>query len=231
MTRRALVVAPHPDDEVLGAGGTIHRLVESGHQVTVAIATRGWEPLFDEAQVETVRAEAQAANALLGVDRLEFLDLPVTGLHLLPEHELNARFDELVLDVRPNLVLLPFPGDRHEDHRQVFDASLVALRPVGGREFVEEVLCYETVSETHWSAPNVESTFQPEVWVDITEHLDAKLGAMRCYSSQMRPAPEARSLEAIQALSVWRGSVMHMQAAECFTVVRRLLRTASTTQL
>ena len=231
MTRQVLVVAPHPDDEVLGAGGTIHRLAQSGHQVTVAIATRGWEPLFDQAQVETVRAEAIAASELLGVDRLEFLDMPVTTLHLIPEHELNARFDELVLDVRPNVVLLPFPGDRHEDHRQVFDACMVALRPVSGREFVEEVLCYETVSETHWSAPNVESAFQPEVWVDIKDHLETKLRAMECYSTQIRSAPEARSLEAIEALSVWRGSVMHMEAAECFSVVRRLLRTTSPTLL
>lgn len=217
---KVLVVAPHPDDEVLGLGGTIHRLAGEGHDVAVAIATKGWQPLFDEAQVRQVQAEARAANSLLGVKELVFMDLPVTRLHALAEHELNAAFDKLVMDHRPSLVFLPFPGDRHEDHRQVFDACMVALRPTADRSFIQRILCYETVSETHWSAPHVEPAFQPQLWVDIADHLPAKLEAMRKYVSQLRDAPDARSLEALSALAVWRGSVAGMKAAECFTVVR-----------
>jgi len=217
---KVLVIAPHPDDEVLGAGGTMHRLAAEGHAVTVAIVTRGWAPLFPEAQVAQVRAEAQAANALLGVRQVRFMDLPVTRLHMLPEHELNEAFDRLICDERPELVFLPFPGDRHEDHRQVFDASLVALRPVPQRPPVRRILCYETVSETHWAAARIEPAFEPQVWFDIGAHLEAKLEAMRTYASQLRPAPDARSLEAIRALALWRGSVVGMQAAEAFTLVR-----------
>ncbi len=217
---RVLVIAPHPDDEVLGMGATIHRLSSEGHAVMVAIATKGWSPLFPEEQVAQVRGEATSAADALGVKELRFLDLPVTRLHALPEHELNAEFDRLVTDVEPEMVFLPFPSDRHEDHRQVFDASLVALRPVADRSFVQRICCYETVSETHWSAAGLESAFDPHLYVDVTRHMDAKLGAMREYTSQVRPAPDARSIDAVTALATWRGSVVGMTAAEAFVVIR-----------
>ncbi len=218
--QRVLMIAPHPDDEVLGAGGTLHRLATAGHHVTVAIATVGWPPLFDQTQVDQVRAEAKQANDALGVSDLRFLDLPVTKLNLMPEHELNAAFDNLVTDVKPNFVFIPHPGDRHEDHRQIFDACQVALRPVASRDFVHRILCYETVSETHWAAPSIEPVFDPTLYVDITDHLDAKLEAMSKYASQVRQSPDARSLEAIRSLAVWRGSVVGMHAAEAFVTLR-----------
>lgn len=217
---RVLVISPHPDDEVLGVGGTIHRLAADGHEVTVAIVTKGWPPLFPESQIKRVREEAKAASEVLGVHRLRFMDLPVTRLHALPEHELNAAFEELVNDVVPDCVFLPFPGDRHEDHRQVFDASQVALRPAANRIRIRRVLCYETVSETHWSSPVGEATFTPQLFVDISQHLSAKLEAMSKYATQVQPEPDARSLEAVSALARWRGSVVGMHAAETFALVR-----------
>ena len=220
---KVLVVSPHPDDEVLGAGGTIARLSGRGHDVTVAIVTRGWEPLFPKSQVEQVRAEAGKANDILGVKSLRFMDLPVTKLSVMPKHELNAKFELLVDQEEPEEVFLPFFGDRHEDHRQVFDACMVALRPTAKRRYVKRILCYETVSETHWSAPYIEVVFSPQVWVDISEQLSVKLDAMRSYKSQLRPEPDARSLEALSSMAKWRGSVVGMAAAECFVLVRECL--------
>lgn len=217
---KVLVISPHPDDEVLGVGGTMHRLAGEGHEVVVAIVTKGWAPLYPDQQVRKVRAEAQAANAALGVRSVRFMDLPVTKLQAIPEHELNAAFDLLLAEEKPDWVFLPFPGDRHEDHRQVFDAGLVALRPVAGRPPVKRILCYETVSETHWSASHLEPAFEPQLWVDVSEDLDAKLDAMRKYASQLRPVPDARSLEAVTALATWRGSIVGMSAAEVFVLVR-----------
>ncbi len=218
---KVLVVAPHPDDEVLGAGGTIARLSAEGNDVTVAIVTRGWEPLFTDSQVEQVRDEARAAADVLGVKSLRFMDMPVTRLNSIDKHQLNGAFGQLMDDEAPELVFLPFGADRHEDHRQVFDACMVALRPIVGRKLVKQLLCYETVSETHWSAAYVESAFQPQLWVDISEHLSTKLEAMRKYSSQLQPEPDARSLEALSSLAKWRGSMAAMAAAECFVVVRQ----------
>src|SRR5262245_59641250 len=130
-----LIIAPHPDDEVLGCGGTIARLTRERKSVTVAIVTKG-TPLYPASQVRQVRAEARRANADLGVKKLLFMDLPVTTLHLMPRHRLNAVFMKLLRDVKPETVFLPFPGDRHEDHRQVFDAAMVAMRPDGRRHHV-----------------------------------------------------------------------------------------------
>lgn len=217
---KVLVVAPHPDDEVLGVGGTIHRLCGEGHDVTVAIATKGWPPLFAESQVSRVRSEAEAANERLGTGELRFLDLPVTRLHALPEHELNGAFETLFSEEAPDWVFLPFPGDRHEDHRQVFDACQVALRPSPDNRPVRRIACYETVSETHWAAPGVEPVFSPQLFADVSDHLEAKLEAMAQYASQVRPAPDARSLDAVAALARWRGSVVGVAAAEAFMVVR-----------
>lgn len=217
-----LIIAPHPDDEVLGCGGVIARWVQAGHRVTVAIATKGWAPLFPEAQVQQVRDEARAASARLGVQELLFLDLPVTRLHLTPAHELNAICADLLARVRPDTLLLPHPGDRHEDHRQVFNAAMVAARPDGRRHRVDRIACYETVSETHWSAPGIEPAFEPDWYVDIEPTLPAKLDAMRVYASQLADAIPARSIEAIEALARFRGSVAAMAAAEAFQIVRDL---------
>ncbi|GMV97179.1 MAG: GlcNAc-PI de-N-acetylase [Phycisphaerae bacterium] len=216
-----LVVAPHPDDEVLGCGGTIRKRVLAGEKVSVAIVTRG-TPLFPAAQVRRVRAEARQAAARLGVAGLRFLDLPVTTLHLIPKHRLNAAFSELLAETRPEQVFIPFPGDRHEDHRQVFEAMMVALRPDGRRHRAARVACYETVSETHWSAAGVEPAFEPNWYVDITATLPDKLAAMRAYASQLEEAVPARSLQAIEALARFRGSVAGVQAAEAFCIVREI---------
>ncbi len=216
-----LVIAPHPDDEVLGCGGTIARLVRDGQRVTVAVVTKG-TPLFPASDVRRVRAEARKANRQLGVETLVFLDLPVTTLHLMPEHKINKVLCDLMDKVAPDTVLVPFPGDRHEDHRQVFDAAMVAMRPDGRRPPPRRICCYETVSETHWAAPGIEPPFEPNWYVDITQTLDEKVSAMRQYESQLEEQIPARSIEAIKALARFRGSVVGMGAAEAFAIIRDL---------
>lgn len=217
---KVLVVSPHPDDEVLGAGGTIARLAGEGNHVTVAIVTKGWEPLFPESQVEQVRSESREANELLGVKSLRFMDLPVTRLDQIPKHELNGAFEQLIAEEEPELVFLPFKSDLQEDHRQVYQACMVALRPVLSHKYVRQILCYETASETHLSGAKVKSCFEPQLWVDISSHLVTKQDAMCKYQSQLQQEPHSRSLEAISSLAKWRGSIVGFSAAECFVVVR-----------
>lgn len=217
----ALIIAPHPDDETLGCGGTIRRMTAGGTRATVAIVTKG-TPLFPATQVRQVRREARAASQRLGVQELKFLDLPVTTLHLTPEHKLNAAFMKLIADTQPDAVFLPFPGDRHEDHRQIFDAAMVATRPDGRRHRATRICCYETVSETHWAAAGIEPNFEPNWFVDISATLADKLDAMRCYESQLSDEIPARSLTAIEALARFRGSVVGVPAAEAFCIVRDL---------
>jgi LmbE family N-acetylglucosaminyl deacetylase len=219
---RVLVMAPHPDDEVLGAGGTIGRLSDSGADVVVAIVTKGAPPLFAADAVTEVRAEAQAAHAHLGVSRTVFLDHPAARLDEVPHHELNRTLGELLREVAPDTLLLPFVGDMHLDHQLTFLSSLVASRPHGAH-FPGRILCYETVSETNWNAPFMAPTFVPNVFVDISAQLERKLEAMRLYRSQQRDFPHERSLPAIRALAMFRGSTVHRPAAEAFMLVRQVI--------
>lgn len=222
---KVLVVAPHPDDEVLGVGGTIAGLACKDNQLTVAIVTKGWEPLFPNSQVEQVRSEAEQANKILGVQSLRFMDLPVTRLNQIPKNELNGAFEKLIAEEKPEIVFLPFCGDLQQDHRQVFEACMVALRPGENTKSIMQILCYETVSETHRPSARIEAGFEPNLWVDISSRLPVKLEAMRKYKSQLQSEPAPRSLEAISSLAKWRGSTVGMHAAECFVTIRQFWQT------
>lgn len=217
-----LVVAPHPDDEVFGVGGTIARLVDEGNQVTVAIVTRGDSLLFDEKFIEQGREEAQEAHRLLGVKETLFLDeFPAAKLDQVPHYELNRALQELIQTIQPSILFIPFVGDIHLDHQLVFKSALVAARPQ--RQFAPHtVLAYETLSETNWNAPYLSPGFHPNLYVDISQYIDKKLKAVKMFRSQLHPFPNERSVEAIQALATHRGATVGCHAAEAFVVIRKI---------
>ncbi|WP_028056096.1 PIG-L deacetylase family protein [Sphingobium bisphenolivorans] len=219
--QRAMVIAPHPDDEVLGCGGTIARLTAMGCHVEVVVVTRGQPPLFDAGQVEQVQAEARRAHGVLGVARTHNLDFPAAALDRVPRAELNAGVAALVSDCRPDLLFLPFIGDLHFDHGLVFDAAMVAARPLGDH-YPRRILAYETVSETNWAAPYLVPAFQPNVFVDISEFLDRKIEAFSCFASQVHAFPNERSVETLRALAQVRGSCVSRRAAEAFVSIREV---------
>ena len=223
---RVLVVAPHADDETLGVGGTIARYADEGHEVFVAVMTgygpeRNW-PGATPGLIEHIRAEAKQAHAILGVRETLFRDIPTVIVEAEPRWKVNEIAAEVLKQVAPDVLYVPFSYDLHKDHRAITHAFEVAYRPSSevGRK-VREVYMYETVSETHWNAPYIDAGFSPNVWVDVRAFLTKKLDALRCFKSQIRPAPDARSLEAVEALAKWRGSQMSMFAAEAFLLVRR----------
>ena len=217
--RTALVVAPHPDDEVLGCGGSIAKLVARDWEVHVAIVTKVGPPLFTEEDLVVGRREAKAAHELLGVARTHFLGLPAAGLDRVPHADLNAALGETFAEVRPSLALLPFGADLHADHQAVFHSAMVAVRPMAPGA-PRTCLAYETLSETNWNAPQLTPSFTPSVFVDIGRHLERKLEALRCYATQLRPFPHERSLQAIRALAELRGATAGLPAAEAFVLVR-----------
>lgn len=214
-----LVVAPHPDDEVLGAGGTIARLARTGHAVHVAVVTTGRAPRFDAAGVARVRAEAAAAHAVLGVAQTHWLDFPAAELAEHPHSALNAGLGDLVRSLAPGLVLAPHPGDIHLDHQLTFLSTLVASRPHQA-DFPATIAVYETLSETNWNAPHLTPAFLPNLYVDISATLEQKLDAFRRFASQVRPPPHERSVETLRALATLRGATVHRAAAEAFYIVR-----------
>lgn len=219
MSRRLMVIAPHPDDECLGAGGVLARAARAGMETAVLTVAAHMPPLYsDEAHRTTVR-EAHAAHAHLGVARSDFMDIPAVFVGSEPTHTLNKRIHDQVADFAPDILLIPYP-DRHVDHRLIFDAAMVASRPVGMGKGISLVAAYETLSETHWNAPHVEPNFTPNWVVDVTDDLDRKLEALAMYESQIGPFPGPRSVEAVRALAVFRGTQAGFAAGEGFHVLR-----------
>jgi len=223
---KVLVVAPHADDETLGCGGSIARHVTEDDDVTVAVMTGhggrdhflGTSDLWD-----TVRQEAKNAMEVLGVSQLKFFEIPAVMVADEPQWRVNKVAYEVLSDVMPEILYVPFPFDLHRDHREIYHAFSIAWRPnsIAGRG-VKEVLAYEVPSETHWNTPYLEPGFVPTTWVSIENHLEFKLRALECYQSQIPDWPHARSVQALSHLAHWRGSQVGVEAAEAFVHIRSL---------
>ena len=203
--KRILVVAPHPDDETLGVGGTIAKYSAQGDEVFVLMVSGHLPPIYSRKAYEETVSEAYSAFSVLGVKKSEFLEIPATMIGDQPLHEVNGRISKVVNDFNPHIVLCPYP-DRHIDHRLVFDSVMVATRPVGVGKDIKIVAAYETLSETHWNAPHIEPNFTPNWVVDISDHISKKLNALECYKSQISEFPGPRSIEAVEALAKFRGT-------------------------
>jgi len=221
MAKNILVIAPHPDDEVLGCGGIIRKFANEGNQVFVLIATRGSSKLFDQTKVENVRKEALEAHEFLGVSNTFFLDYPAPELDTVPIADLSRDFARIISENNIEVLFLPHRGDIHNDHKAVFNAGLVAARPVGNYS-VKEIYCYETLSETEWAAPFASDVFIPNFFVGIEDTFEAKKKAMQYFKSQLRDFPNPRSLEALEALAKFRGATVGYKRAEAFMIIRQI---------
>lgn len=210
-----LVFAPHNDDEILGVGGTLRRKVLEGNNVYVCEVTSG--PKY-----KLMQEEARKAHAVLGVSQSIFLNLPVSELADIKKTNLNARIDEVVQNVHPEIIFIPFIGDMHFDHRMVTEAVLVAARPIRNST-VKKLFMYETLSETGWNIPYGSKNFNPNVWVDISDTIDCKLEAMACYQSQIQAGPHPRSLDGIKNLAAYRGATIGVNYAESFMLIREII--------
>lgn len=222
MIKNILILAPHPDDEILGCGATIKKLSKEGNPIFVLVASRGSKRLYDQTKVEAVRKEALEAHALLGVKKTFFLDFPAPELDTVPLADISRDISKVLSEYKINVLYLPHRGDIHNDHQVIFNAGLVAARPVGDYS-VKEIYAYETLSETEWAAPFADDAFIPACFVNVEETLDAKMEAMKCFKSQLREFPNPRSVETIEALAKFRGSTVGFKAAEAFMVIRQII--------
>lgn len=219
---KVLVVATHPDDEVLGCGGVMARHASQGDHVHVVVVTRGIPELFPSEQIEETRRELQAAHAILGVKGVTFLDFPAPKLDVVPSHQVADALHKIIRKVDPHTIYLPHRGDIHTDHRAVYTATLVAARPINGI-LVQKILSYETLSETEWAPPFGSDAFIPTVFIDIGAYIDIKLKALACYQSQLKDPPNPRSLRSVEALAIFRGGTVSFHAAEGFMLVREII--------
>jgi LmbE family N-acetylglucosaminyl deacetylase len=165
--------------------------------------------------------DARNCHQHIGVKKTFFLDFPAAMLEKCERYELNGRILDVIKEIQPDEVYIPHWGDMQKDHQIVADACMVALRPKYEPK-VKRIYSYETMSETAWNAPNVQNEFIPNVFVDVSDTLCKKIEALGYFKSQLSPFPDARSLEAIEALAKYRGSLMHVKAAEAFMLIREI---------
>jgi len=217
---KILVIAPHPDDEVVGCGGTIAKHAEKRDEVYLCIMTKGYTPDWPEEILKNRPKEVEKVNKILGIGKTYFLDFPTVKLDTIPQKNLNDSIFQVVTEVKPEIVYMPHKGDLNKDHRLVFEATLVATRPVGEHK-VRKMLSYETLSSTEWGNP-IEA-FIPNVYINVSETIERKIEAMKVYESEMKPYPHPRSLEVVDALARKRGSEVGVKFAEAFVLIKELV--------
>lgn len=219
---KVLVIAPHPDDEILGCGGVIAKRADAGDEIWVCVVSEGKIPMYSKDFIKKEFSEMKLAHSILGVGRTIRLSLPTAMLDTIPQYKINNLLTDVIDFVNPDEVYIPHKGDIHRDHQIVTDSAMVALRPnrIHG---VKRILSYEVLSETDWNVANSQNAFIPNVYEDITNQIDVKLSSMRAYKSQLKNYPSARSLEGIKALASHRGITVGLKYAEAFMLIRETI--------
>jgi LmbE family N-acetylglucosaminyl deacetylase len=225
MTDAVLVVAAHPDDELLGCGGTMLKLSRAGRRVNVVIMAEGLtsrdvkrDSSRRATELNDLAAIAIKANEMVGAT-VELLGFPDNRMDSVDRLDITKRIEEQIAKHKPRTVFTHHPGDVNIDHRQIFDAVVAACRPMPGSS-VKELYMFEVASSTEWQPPAFGRPFEPQYFVDISSELPDKLKALECYTTEMRPWPHPRSLTAVEHLARWRGATVGIDAAEAFAVGR-----------
>jgi LmbE family N-acetylglucosaminyl deacetylase len=222
---RVLVICAHPDDEILGCGATSARLVEEGHDVHFAILGEGLTSRHasraetDATQLAKLHREVYAAAAKVGVRNILLQSLPDNRLDTMPLLDVVKIVEEMVDRLRPEVIYTHHGGDLNVDHGIVHRAVLTATRPIAGSP-VQEIYSFEVPSSTEWAFHSIGAPFRPNVFVDVSRTIEAKILAMECYESEARKFPHPRSPEALRAAATRWGSVAGCMAAEAFELVR-----------
>ena len=213
---KILIIAPHPDDEVLGCGGTIAKYAARGDKVNVCYVTRAYPPDWSDEYLQKKEEEIRQSNAILGISKRFDLNYPTVMLDTIPQKEINSSMAKIIAEVRPDCTFIPHQGDLNKDHRIAHDAALVALRPISHRCIY--ILSYETLSETEWGTGI--STFEPCYYVNISDTIETKIRAMEAFKTELKESPHPRSLDVIRYLARKRGSEILVDAAEVFMPIR-----------
>ncbi|MGE7763359.1 PIG-L deacetylase family protein [Peribacillus sp. NPDC097895] len=216
MSMNVLVIAAHPDDEILGSGGTIKKLINHGYKVITVIAAKGRKE-----EEQHIQPLMQQANKHLGVDEVLFLEFPNLLLETIPLHEIAKAIEALLDKYQPSIIFTHHYGDTNKDHQILFQAVITAARPLPGKQPIE-ILCFETVSSSEWSQHTNDKEFKPNYFVDITDTIDDKLQSLHHYDIEMRPFPHPRSYDGVKYLARVRGMTVGVEFAEAFEIIRRV---------
>jgi N-acetylglucosamine malate deacetylase 1 len=224
-----LVVAAHPDDEVLGCGGTLARMASEGRAVHILLMADGETSrvsdsgqTIDPGRLAARNAAAEKACKILGCTSVEMLALPDNRLDGLELLDVVKHIEAFVQRYQPMTVVTHHSGDVNIDHRVVHDAVITACRPQPGHP-VKELLFFEVPSSTEWRPPSSANMFNANWFVDVSQTLQLKLQALQVYQDELRPFPHPRSIKAVEALAKWRGATVGAEAAEGFVLGRKLI--------
>lgn len=220
-----LVIAAHPDDEVLGCGGTIARLAAADHAVFVTVLGEGITSRYEQREqadpnvVHALHARSRKVAELLGVNEVLTHGLPDNRFDTMPLLEIIKILEDLIERLQPEVVFTQHGGDLNVDHVQTYRATLTATRPVTTCP-VRRLYAYEVASSTDWAFAQFDPPFRPNVFVDIEPTLETKIRAMQLYDTEVRPFPHPRSPETLRAMARRWGSVAGLKAAEAFELIR-----------
>ena len=228
--KTVLVVAAHPDDEILGVGGTVARHAAAGDAVYALILGEGQTSRgtrredTDSAVVDSLHRNTLESAEVAGFREVFFADFPdnrFDGVDLL---DIVKAVEKTVKELRPQIIYTHYSGDLNIDHQYTARAVLTATRPIG-EYCVEEIYAFETLSSTEWAFDySAQPAFGPNVFVDITDYYDKKEQAMQCYVSELCAFPHPRSLTGMDVLSRTRGMAAGMARAEAFMLIRKTVR-------
>jgi len=221
-----LVIASHPDDEVLGCGGTTARLTSEGNCVYTLILGEGVtsrdkkrDRTKRENEIAELRKQAENANKILGVKKLYAYDFPDNRFDTVPLLDIIKTIEKIKNSVKPDIVFTHHCGDLNIDHQITFKAVVTAFRPTKD-ESVKEIYSFEIPSSTEWNEPSFSTYFMPDYFVNINKSLEIKINALKEYETELRDFPHPRSLEAVEINAKHWGVKMGFEAAEAFKTIR-----------
>jgi LmbE family N-acetylglucosaminyl deacetylase len=223
MNKKILILSPHADDEILGCGGFISKYSKKNYHINVLILTnanKGAPEIYSSKDINLIRNESINANNFIGTKKLFFENLPALNLSNYPIYKIANIINKYIAEINPEIVLIPSGNDINDDHKIIFKAAKVAMRP-NKKNNIKKILSYEVLSETEWNED--EKPFNPNYFVSLDKSdINKKVKAFLKYKSQAKKFPHPRSKEAIFNLSKVRGSKVFMRHAEAFKVERIL---------
>ena len=219
---RILVIAAHPDDEVLGCGGTIAKYVKSGSKVFCLLLGKGKSSRRKsnlEKEQALLRKEAQRSVKILGISKIFFENFPDQRYDKVPLLKIIKAIEKIKEEIKPDIVFTHHFGDLNKDHRITYEAVMTAFRPLPG-ETAREIYSFEIPSSTEWGFPKRKTYFVPNVFVDISNTFYRKINALKSYKIEIRKFPHPRSSEGVKILAQKRGMEVGLNYAEAFELIR-----------
>lgn len=222
MSKTVLVVAAHPDDEVLGCGGTMARHTAEGDNVYALFMTNGVSARqgVNSDDVYGRNEAAEKACKVLGVKEYIYNDFPDNRLDTIALLDITQSIEKVISDIQPEIIYTHHNGDLNIDHRRTHEAVITACRPQPNF-CVKEIYSFEVLSATEWNSPNI-NQFIPNYFVDVSSYIEKKLEAITAYSDEMRDNPHSRSDSHLEALAKHRGNTVGMYYAEAFSLIRKV---------